>query len=221
MHGRDHQKARKRRLVGKRKQLATAANPHCPAAQQEERNVAAELLRQAAQLRQFHPAPRQHRQRQQHRRGIRRSAAQPSAHGNAFVDTHLDAPGDAHSRKRHAGRARRQVIGNAEAVLDLDGDLPPGREGDVDGIRERNGLKDSPQLMVPIGPETEHAEVEINLRERAHPQKPGDRRNVSRFSRTSAMHGCRLDSPFHRLAGLDAVRLPPNRERSTALAMAW
>jgi len=44
MHRGDHQQARPRRLVGKRNSSASAPNPHRPAAQQEERNVAAELL---------------------------------------------------------------------------------------------------------------------------------------------------------------------------------
>ena len=75
------------------------------------------------------------------------------------------------------------------------------REGDVNGIRQRNGLKDGAQLVEAVGALTEHAEIEINLGQRAQPGAPPD-------------------SPFHRLAGLDAVRLPPKMERSTAFAMA-
>ena len=201
MHRGDHQQARGRGLVGKRKQLASAANPHRPAAQQEERNVAAELLRQAAQFRQFHLAPRQNRQRQQHRRGIRRSAAQPRAHGNAFPNPHLHSPRDAHRLQRHPGRARGEVVGNAEVVFHLDGGLPAGREGHVDGVRQRNGLKDGAQLVEAVGALAEHAQIEIDFGQRAQPGAPPD-------------------WPSHRLAGLDAVRLPPKRERSTAFAMA-
>jgi hypothetical protein len=55
--------------------------------------------------------------------------------------------------------------------------------------------------MEAVGALREHAEIEINLGQRAQPGAPPD-------------------WPAHRLAGLDAVRLPPKMERSTAFAMA-
>jgi len=67
--------------------------------------------------------------------------------GMRFAYPHVDVPGNAHRLQRHAGRARGEVIGNAEDVFHLDSRFPARRKGDVDGIRQRNGLKDGTQLM--------------------------------------------------------------------------
>ena len=158
--------------------------PDRRAAQQEERNVAAELLADGTQLRQIERA---------------RPASAGSASSTAAAS--LDPPPSpapigirlsaasrsrpvtriASSTRRAARTTRLSAI--SQIVHQRDRGRPRRGEGDLQRVGQRDGLEDGAQFVEAVGPLAEHAQVEIDFGQRAH---PGAARRSALICRTAA-----------------------------------
>ena len=160
-----------RRAVGQRKQLRAAADSHRrarPAERTARRCRAARASSaRAGQCRALRPAST----------GSASSTAaasddpppSPAPMGMRLVEPHLHAPGGAHGiQRQRAPRAPpgcREWPGRPASSIAV---RRAGREGDLEGVRQRDGLEDGAQLVVAVGPLAQHAQIEIDLGQRAH-----------------------------------------------------
>src|ERR1035437_3361358 len=120
------------------------------------------------------------------------AAASLGAHGDPLGEPHFDSPRGAHRLHHQPRRADYQVIGDLEIVLQRDRGLARRREGDLQRVGERDRLEHGAQFVETIGPLAEHAQIEIDFGQRAHP-RPARRTHLSYSS--SEKTSCPLNRP--------------------------
>src|SRR5690242_1841727 len=121
---------------GERIQLGPASEGGGASAEEEKRDVAAELGGDGGQAAHGDYATGQDRQRKQDGGGIRGAASETGAQGNALPETDLDAAGQAQLLEAEAGGLHDQVVRDVQVGLEGDRGFAPRREGNVEAVGE-------------------------------------------------------------------------------------
>ncbi len=153
-----------RRNVGRTEPLAASRGPG-RAGPQEERHVRADRERGPAERLAISNAEGA-RQATEHRRGVRRAAAQPRRHRRALVDAHGDRVAQAEplaERDRGAGGQVR-LAAQLGAAGDMAGDGPgPRRDAHVHPIAQVERRHEREDVVVAVGPGWPDAQDQVHL----------------------------------------------------------
>ena len=139
------------------------------------------------------------------------------------------------SSARCAARATR-LSGMARSSCHSIAVLRAGREGDLERVGQRNGLKDGAQFVVAVGPLAQHAQIEIDFCQRAHARRgaasalicrtaaarrprspPASRRPLRKVSSTTKPSPTTVP-PASRTMRAAAAAVPPVASRSSTIS---
>lgn len=99
-----------------------------------------------------------------HRRGIRRAAAQTAAHRDALDDADADIARNARGVERQACRRLGEVRArDSDVGSDFDARAAAGREGDVETVGKRDGVEDRADLVIAVLALAEYGQCEVDL----------------------------------------------------------
>src|SRR5579872_245334 len=128
-----------RRDVRERTEFGAPSCSACRASQKKKRNIAADFRRYADKFFQRTPFSTEKGDGQQDGGGIRGAAAHPTPHGDLFLQPDPEAT----RQSERLGGFFYQIPGNHRVRLDLDVEAAGGFIVDLDGVGERNRLKNS------------------------------------------------------------------------------
>ncbi len=94
-------------------------------------------------------------------RRVRRPAAQPCAHGNAFRDRDARAPSASRRAAQDVGGLPGEVLFRRKVARHFDGEVGGG--GQLDVVVERNRQHDAAQVVVAVRPRAVYFEREVDL----------------------------------------------------------